>query len=157
MSGDPVKTVVRDLDQERLEALAERLAVRLQGEDVVLLEGGLGAGKTTFARALIRHLAGAPIEVPSPTFTLVQDYELGALAIRHADLYRVGDPMELVELGLDRVEPGTALLVEWPERGGDVLPEGLVVRFTIRGFETRDLELEAEDAWRERISSLIDV
>ena len=157
MNGGSEHAVLQGLDQARLEAFAAHLGDLLEGEDVVLLAGGLGAGKTTFARALIRHLAGSPIEVPSPTFTLVQDYPFEHLTLRHADLYRVVDPLELLELGLDRVEAGTALLVEWPERGGDLLPHGLAIRFVIAGPELRDLELDVPPGWQGRLRAVIDV
>ena len=100
--------------------LAVELSAMLRGGDVVTLSGGLGAGKTTFARALIRHLAGdAALEVPSPTFTLVQAYALPRLTVVHADFYRVADASELAELGLDDADALT--LVEWPERALDFL------------------------------------
>lgn len=99
------------------------LASALERGDVVTLSGDLGAGKTTFARALIRHLAGNPeLEVPSPTFTLVQAYDLPKFPVVHADLYRIADPGELVELGLDSLPDGAVLLVEWPDRAPDYLP-----------------------------------
>ena len=82
----------------------------------MLLEGDLGAGKSELARAVIRSLAGAEIAVPSPTFTLVQTYELPALEVSHADLYRLGDAGEVGELGLEECWQRGALLVEWPER-----------------------------------------
>lgn len=153
---DPGRLVLRGLDQARLEALAARLGEVLESGDVVRLTGDLGSGKTTFARALIRHLAGAPIEVPSPTFTLVQDYDVGRLTLRHADLYRLGDPLELLELGLDDVEPGTAALVEWPEHGADLLPPGLEIVIDIAGEELRDVRIEAPEDWRTRLARLVD-
>ncbi len=109
-------------DLDATHALGRRLAGLLEGGDVVALSGPLGAGKTELARALIRARAGAPIEVPSPTFTLIQDYPLGGLVIRHIDLYRVEDPSELVELGLDTPEPDEVWLMEWPERALALLP-----------------------------------
>src|SRR5512132_125562 len=87
---------LRDLDATR--ALGRRLAGLLRGGDAIALSGPLGIGKTELARALIRARAGAAIEVPSPSFTLVQDYPLEGLVIRHIDLYRIGKPAELVEL-----------------------------------------------------------
>ena len=82
----------------------------------MLLEGDLGAGKSELARAVIRSLAGAEIQVPSPTFTLVQSYELPTLEVSHSDLYRLADASEVGELGLDECWQRGALLVEWPER-----------------------------------------
>jgi tRNA threonylcarbamoyladenosine biosynthesis protein TsaE len=89
---------------------------------VVYLEGELGAGKTTCARALLRAL-GVKGSIRSPTYTLVETYPLAALTCVHVDLYRLGSAVEVDELGLrDLVGPGCLLLVEWPERGGAALP-----------------------------------
>ncbi|MCC7346092.1 MAG: tRNA (adenosine(37)-N6)-threonylcarbamoyltransferase complex ATPase subunit type 1 TsaE [Variibacter sp.] len=103
--------------------LAAALSALLAPGDVVALSGGLGSGKTTFARALIRHLAGDNgLEVPSPTFTLVQTYELPKFPVAHLDLYRVGSESELAELGLAELTEDAVTLVEWPERAGSALP-----------------------------------
>ncbi len=110
-------------DEAATVAFAEDVAAALAPGDLVALSGDLGAGKTTLARALIRALADDPrLEVPSPTFTLVQTYEAGRLAIAHFDLYRLADPGELDELGLDEALAAGAALVEWPERAGRRLP-----------------------------------
>lgn len=102
--------------------LAADVAAMLKPGDVVTLSGDLGTGKTTFARAVIRALAGDPeLEVPSPTFTLVQTYDLTRLPVIHADLYRIGDPDELEQIGLDDAE-NAAILLEWPERAGASQP-----------------------------------
>ena len=103
--------------------LAGRVAARLAPGSVVLLEGDLGAGKSEFARALIHSRAGAPITVPSPTFTLLQSYALPALEVAHADLYRLGDESEAQELGLEECWRHGALLVEWPARAPSLWPE----------------------------------
>src|SRR5271165_7645777 len=90
------------------------IAAALEPGDLVTLSGDLGAGKTTFARALIRHLAGdESIEVPSPTFTLVQTYELPRFTVVHADLYRLSGPAELAELGFDELPDEAVVLMEW--------------------------------------------
>jgi N-acetylmuramate 1-kinase len=103
--------------------LAAEIATMLKPGDLVTLSGDLGAGKTTFARALIRHVADdATMDVPSPTFTLVQTYALPRGTIVHADLYRIGDPGELAELGIDDVAESAIVLLEWPERAADALP-----------------------------------
>lgn len=92
--------------------------------DVITLTGDLGAGKTAAARAMIRYLAGDPaLEVPSPTFTLMQGYDLPPFPVLHADLYRIGDPGELEEIGLAPLPDGTLALIEWPERAPGALPD----------------------------------
>ncbi len=91
--------------------------------DVITLSGDLGAGKTAAARAMIRYLAGdETIEVPSPTFTLAQSYDLPAFPLVHADLYRVNDPSELEEIGLSPLPEATLALIEWPARAAGALP-----------------------------------
>ena len=113
---------------EATDALAGRLADVLAPGDVVLLDGEIGAGKTHFARALIRAMqarAGAPAEdIPSPTFTLVQTYEAGEIEVWHADLYRLTDPQEVEELGLTTAFETAVCLVEWPDRLGPLEPSG---------------------------------
>jgi tRNA threonylcarbamoyl adenosine modification protein YjeE len=100
------------------------LALLIGPGDVITLSGDLGAGKTAAARALIRYLAGnEALEVPSPTFTLAQTYELPAFPLVHADLYRINDASELEEIGLSPLPEATVALIEWPERAPDALPQ----------------------------------
>jgi hypothetical protein len=100
------------------------LALLVGPGDVITLSGDLGAGKTAAARAMIRYLAGDDtLEVPSPTFTLAQSYDLPAFPLIHADLYRINDASELDEIGLSPLPEGTLALIEWPERAPDALPE----------------------------------
>jgi tRNA threonylcarbamoyl adenosine modification protein YjeE len=109
-------------DLAATEALARLIALELKPGDLVALSGGLGAGKTTFARALVRALADdRTLEVPSPTFTLMQVYETRAGSVVHADLYRLAGPLELTELGFDEIAERAITVVEWPERGDGVL------------------------------------
>jgi N-acetylmuramate 1-kinase len=99
------------------------LALLIGAGDVITLSGDLGAGKTAAARALIRHLADDPeIEVPSPTFTLAQSYDLAPFPLIHADLYRINDASELEEIGLSPLPEGVVTLIEWPERAPGALP-----------------------------------
>jgi N-acetylmuramate 1-kinase len=99
------------------------LALLIGAGDVITLSGDLGAGKTAAARAMIRYLAGDDAyEVPSPTFTLAQTYDLPPFPLVHADLYRVNDPAELEEIGLSPLPEGTLALIEWPERAPAALP-----------------------------------
>src|SRR5690349_24725970 len=110
-------------DEEATRRFATDLAGALEPGDLITLSGDLGAGKTAFARALIRHLAGnESIEVPSPTFTLVQSYELPRFTLIHADLYRVRNAAERAELGFEDVPEGAVGLMEWPDRAAARLP-----------------------------------
>jgi tRNA threonylcarbamoyl adenosine modification protein YjeE len=120
-------------DEAATRALATALAAALKPGDLVTLSGDLGAGKTAFARALIRHIAGdETIEVPSPSFTLMQTYELPRFPIVHADLYRLSGPAELGELGVDDVAENSVVLLEWPDRAGNVLsPDRFDVALTL--------------------------
>jgi tRNA threonylcarbamoyl adenosine modification protein YjeE len=99
------------------------LALLIGPGDVITLSGDLGAGKTAAARAMIRYLAGDDeLEVPSPTFTLAQVYDLPAFPLIHADLYRISEPSELEEIGLSPLPDGIVALIEWPDRADDLLP-----------------------------------
>lgn len=110
-------------DEAATAAFAADLAVCLATGDVVALSGGLGAGKTTLARGLLRALADDPnLEVPSPTFTLVQTYSTHRLRVSHFDLYRLTGSDELDEIGFGDAAADGAVVVEWPERAGDRLP-----------------------------------
>jgi tRNA threonylcarbamoyl adenosine modification protein YjeE len=117
-------------DHESTERFARILAEELRPGDLVTLSGGLGAGKTTLARALVRTLASDPeLEVPSPTFTLMQVYDGPRCPIVHADFYRLSGGYELVELGWDEMTESAIALAEWPERAEDALkPEHLDIR-----------------------------
>jgi tRNA threonylcarbamoyl adenosine modification protein YjeE len=123
---------------------------------VIALRGPLGAGKSELARALIRTRAGADIEVPSPSFTLVQDYPQGDLVLRHIDLYRLGDPAELQELGLDAPESHEVWLVEWPERAGEAFLQDLQITLE-QGAATdaRIAHFQAGQRWRARLNDLL--
>ena len=120
-------------DEEAMHRFMRDIALALRPGDMITLSGDLGAGKTTFARALIRYLAGdEEIEVPSPTFTLIQTYELDAFSIVHADLYRVSASSELAELGFDELPEDAVVLLEWPDRAAGLLPaDRLDIAFTI--------------------------
>jgi len=105
------------------ENLMADLALLIGPGDVITLSGDLGTGKTAAARALIKYLADDPsIEVPSPTFTLAQDYDLPTYALVHADLYRINEAAELEEIGLSPLPEGVVALIEWPERASEALP-----------------------------------
>ncbi|MEZ5935125.1 MAG: tRNA (adenosine(37)-N6)-threonylcarbamoyltransferase complex ATPase subunit type 1 TsaE [Alphaproteobacteria bacterium] len=137
--------------------LAARLAGLLRGGDVVALRGDLGAGKTEFARALIRARAGSPLEVPSPTFTIMQDYPLDGLTIRHIDLYRIADPDELFELGLEETPAeDEAWLVEWPDRAAGRLA-GTCLSLALEEGDSPDARiarLTGDAFWTSRLPAL---
>jgi hypothetical protein len=120
-------------DEDATIRFAGDIAAALEPGDLVTLSGDLGAGKTTFARALIRRLAGdVMIEVPSPTFTLIQNYELPRFPLVHADLYRLSSVSELAELGFDDLPEQTVMLLEWPDRAAGLLPpDRLDIAFTL--------------------------
>jgi tRNA threonylcarbamoyladenosine biosynthesis protein TsaE len=109
-------------DEAATAALATRLARLVRRGDVIALKGELGTGKTSFARAFIRARAGQDEMVPSPTFTLVQVYELPDLSVWHVDGYRLRHPEEAWELGLEDAFHDGVSLIEWPERLGPLVP-----------------------------------
>ena len=120
----PAITLSMALTNETATAhLMADLALLVGPGDTITLSGDLGAGKTAAARAMIRYLADdETLEVPSPTFTLVQNYELAAFALLHADLYRISDASEMEEIGLSPLPDGILALIEWPERADGALP-----------------------------------
>ncbi|MCV2863248.1 tRNA (adenosine(37)-N6)-threonylcarbamoyltransferase complex ATPase subunit type 1 TsaE [Albidovulum sediminicola] len=144
---DHPDAILRLPDPGATDALARRLAPALRAGDTILLEGEIGAGKTHFARALIRaRLAalGLDEDVPSPTFTIVQTYEAGEAEIWHADLYRLSGPEEIWELGLEDAFRTAICLVEWPDRLGSLRPsDALTLRFAAEQDDSRRLGLHA--------------
>ncbi|HEX6592125.1 MAG TPA: tRNA (adenosine(37)-N6)-threonylcarbamoyltransferase complex ATPase subunit type 1 TsaE [Moraxellaceae bacterium] len=132
-------------DAEAQEALGRELAAALEGRGVVYLEGDLGAGKTTLTRGILRGY-GHTGAVKSPTYTLVEPYELAAATVYHFDLYRLTDPEELELMGIrDYCRPDTLALVEWPERGQPLLPPPDLV-ITIRAMtQGRELVFTARN------------
>jgi hypothetical protein len=134
-------------DDDATADLGRRLAAVLRPGDLVLLEGDLGAGKTALARTVIRTLVGDPgLDVPSPSFALVQPYEANSRPVLHADLYRIGSPREVDELGLfDRTD--AIVLVEWPERSDEVIARATIaVRLAVpTGGEGRNATIEFTD------------
>jgi tRNA threonylcarbamoyladenosine biosynthesis protein TsaE len=122
---------------------------------MVALRGDLGAGKTSFARAVIQALAGTEIEVPSPTFTLVQTYELTPAPIWHFDLYRLVDSGEIEELGWDDARADGVALVEWPERlAGYVPAERLDVCLELGQGTQRRAVLTGTGSWATRLKEV---
>src|ERR1700746_2341279 len=142
-------------DEPATAALAARVATLVRPGDVIALKGELGAGKTSFARAFIRARGGAE-QVPSPPFTLVQIYELGDATVWHFDCYRVRDPEEAWELGIEDAFADGISLIEWPERLGPLLPpRRLEIEFKFGARpETRCAVLDAGEDWRERLPGI---
>lgn len=132
-------------------ALAQAMAARARAGDAVLLSGNLGAGKSTFARAFIRARAGdASLDVPSPSFTLVQTYELDP-PVTHFDLWRLTGPDDVAELGLDAALAGIAL-IEWPDRLGLLAPrEAITLALGWGEGNTRTATASGPDALLERL------
>jgi hypothetical protein len=142
----PVTFAVALANETATAHLMADLALLVGPGDVITLSGDLGAGKTAAARAMIRYLAGdAALEVPSPTFTLVQAYDLPPFPLLHADLYRIGGASELEEIGLSPLPEGTVTLIEWPERVGAALfPDRIDITFNHRpalGATARSAEI----------------
>ena len=134
------------------------LAGMLGAGDMILLSGGLGAGKTTLARAVVERLTG-DTDVPSPTYTLVQTYDAPDFEVWHADLYRLEEPSEVHHLGLLAVRDEVVSLVEWPERlGGLVPPDALPLELRMAGTEagagrTAHLRPPAHTDWAARLEA----
>jgi tRNA threonylcarbamoyladenosine biosynthesis protein TsaE len=133
-------------DEAATERLGAALAVRLRPRDVVALQGGLGVGKTTLARATLRAASGdASLVVPSPTFTLVEIYDTPRGVFWHFDLYRLEEPDQVFELGWEEARAEGIALIEWPERLGMLLPkQRLTVTLAIEG-DGRRVDLQGED------------
>lgn len=130
-------------DEAATAALATRVADALDGALVLYLDGDLGVGKTSFARALLRAL-GVGERVKSPTYSLLESYPLAHGRAWHLDLYRIADPGELEWLGLDALaEPGTLVLVEWPQHGAGALPPADLVLHLAHAGEGRQARFEA--------------
>jgi tRNA threonylcarbamoyl adenosine modification protein YjeE len=141
-------------DLPATEQLAEKLASRLGAGDMLALSGELGAGKTSFARALLRAL-GVFDEVPSPTFTLLQNYDLPGLRVSHFDLYRLRDSTELDELGWDDALTESLVIVEWPERAGPRLPHDYLALHFNLDAKGRNVTLTPHGGWTERLAKAL--
>lgn len=138
--------------------LGKALAARINVGDILALEGSLGTGKTVLARGFIRSICGADTIVPSPTFTLVQIYEGPAFPIWHCDLYRLENPEDALELGLEEGFADAVTLIEWAERLGPALPERrLRIAFgEIAVDEARSITLMGDQSWSGRLSELME-
>lgn len=144
--------IERRLPDERATIrLGEDIAACLRPGDVIALEGDLGAGKTTLARGLIRAVAqDRALEVPSPTFTLVQSYDT-RIPLHHFDLYRLSSPDELDELGLEEAAATGAALIEWPDKAGERLPADAAKLTLIDDGDGRVARIEGPEAFMSRV------
>lgn len=141
-------------DLAAMSAWGAKLAQQVRAGDVIALEGGLGAGKTTLARAIIAAL-GHSGEVPSPTFTIVETYDAPPLRVpvAHADFYRLEDPCEAIELGIDDYREGAVLIAEWPDHAGGFAHEAACLTIVLETTGSgRIATVKAGRDWLERIS-----
>jgi tRNA threonylcarbamoyladenosine biosynthesis protein TsaE len=140
-------------DLAATEALAARAAALARPGDAILLSGPLGAGKSAFARAFLRAASGDPtLDVPSPTFTLVQSYDLPAGVAHHFDLWRLTGAPDLAELGWEEAREGI-VLVEWPDRLGPLAPPD-ALSVTLAQGPTEEARVAALRGWPDRIGRL---
>jgi tRNA threonylcarbamoyladenosine biosynthesis protein TsaE len=142
-------------DEAATGAFAARISALAAVGDIIALKGDLGAGKTTFARGFIRA-RGSTEEVPSPTFTLVQVYDLTPAAIWHFDLYRLKSPEEAWELDIEEAFVEGISLIEWPERLDPLLPQRrLQINSCSVTSEARRAILDAGESWQKRLAGIV--
>ncbi len=141
-------------DEAATARLAAAISDVLQPGDTVLLSGEIGAGKSAFARALIRSRMGPNEDVPSPTFTLVQTYETPDAEIWHCDLYRLTDPQEVLELGLEDAFAAAICLIEWPDRLGDLAPQNALSMAFEAGVPAHSVTVTMPGNWAMRLDRL---
>jgi tRNA threonylcarbamoyladenosine biosynthesis protein TsaE len=158
----PAPITVELADERATADLAQRIAGLARAGDVLALSGGLGTGKTVFARAFIDARAGTAQEVPSPTFTLVQAYDVpgrpagAGVTVYHFDLFRIDDPAEVRELGMDDAFAEGISLIEWPERLNGALPDDRLEITFIQGPtpDSRVARLLPRGSWRQRVAAV---
>ena len=139
------------------ELFGARLADHLKPGDVIGFKGALGAGKSVLARSIIRHMMEEPdLVVPSPSFTLVQIYDLpDGHDLWHVDLYRLERPADLLELGLEDAFDDSIMLLEWPDRAETLLPKNyLALELAIKNDQARLITANMDKVWQERIGHL---
>lgn len=147
-------TTLRLSTEDDTDHLGRTLAIYARAGDCILLRGQIGAGKSALARAFIRTLLGPDTEVPSPTFTLVQTYDHDDIEIWHADLYRLSDAQEAVELGITDAFDDQICLIEWPELLGDLVPStALVIELSVAP-DCHLATLTYGSNWRERLNGI---
>lgn len=149
----PLRTYMFE-SEAQTEAFAKSLFQVARIGDVFLLEGDIGAGKTSLARAFIKTACGSETDVPSPTFTLVQTYDFESGEIWHCDLYRLTSPDEAIELGLDAAFQTAITLIEWPDRLADMAPKS-ALRVAMRSVgDGREAMLFGNEGWEARLDAL---
>lgn len=153
MSSYQEKTITLK-DEVATAQLATKLADVVQPGDTLLLSGDIGAGKTAFSRALIRACIGTQEDVPSPTFTLVQTYDAPKSEIWHCDLYRLSDPQDVIELGLEEAFDTAICLIEWPDRLGDIAPKDALSMTFVAGESDHAVTLRMTERWAEKLGQI---
>jgi len=161
ISGKPVSGPFELTGEGAMALFGASLAPLLSPGDVVRLEGPLGAGKTVFARGLIRALTSAEEDVPSPTFALVQIYDTTKGPLWHMDLYRLEDEVDILDLGFEEAQDDAICLIEWPQKAESYIPEGaLTVRVEVdtddpaRRNVTFTAAAGPDEAWRARLANM---
>jgi N-acetylmuramate 1-kinase len=150
-------TVLSSINQEALEALAKSLSLWARPGLLITLTGDLGSGKSTFARAFLRCLANSEtLEVPSPTFALIQTYSETRIPAAHIDLYRINEVSEIQELGVGELLQTHIVLVEWPERLPKFTDDVLAITLSGSGG-TRELTLEASGRWKNALARNVEI
>ena len=142
MSRELRREIQSDSEEDTVRA-GRDFAAGIGAGEVVLLSGGLGAGKTAFVRGLVHGLGGDPGQVSSPTFTIIQEYE-ARVRVHHVDLYRLA-PIEVDDLGLDELMSGSVLAIEWPERWTDPPPEAIHVSIEQGSGDHRTITIGPEN------------
>ena len=144
------------VDEIATQTLAHQIAPTLGRGDTLLLIGEIGAGKSAFARALIRARLGRMEDVPSPTFTIVQTYDDPQGDIWHCDLYRLTHPDEALELGLEEAFITSICLIEWPDRLGNAMPENALCLSFVARDTTHHVAISGPESWQTRLAYLND-
>jgi tRNA threonylcarbamoyladenosine biosynthesis protein TsaE len=140
-----IRTFVTKSEEETVDA-GRRLAASLAADSVVLLLGDLGAGKTAFVRGLAEGLGASPADVSSPTFTLIQEYRSGRIPLLHVDLYRLNNPREVEDLGLEELGSGAVVAIEWAEKLPRTPRGGISVSIEHLGEGERRVTIEMRNA-----------
>ncbi len=145
----------RECDEQQMQMLAQDLSALLKAGDCLTFHGNLGAGKTTFIRAIIQKLSAAET-VPSPTFTLVQHYDSPIGNLWHFDFYRLKTAEELYELGYEEALINSILFIEWPERAKGLLPPNQLQLHLepAQDSNKRKVLFTGDDAWAQRLKPL---